>query len=81
MIDLSGTSFCVQDINNAIKIKKDGLFANKTFLITGKLKDISRTNTKMDKEILNKFIEELNIDNAKKQELYNITIENYIGRV
>jgi len=34
------------NINNAIKIKKDGLFANKTFLITGKLKDISRAEAK-----------------------------------
>ena len=33
-------------IDNAIKIKKDGPFANKNFMITGKLKDISRAEAK-----------------------------------
>ncbi len=34
------------NINDAIKIKKDGPFANKTFMITGKLRDISRAEAK-----------------------------------
>ena len=34
------------NINNAIKIKKNGPFANKTFMITGKLIDISRAEAK-----------------------------------
>ena len=36
----------ILNIDNAIKIKKDGPFANKTFMITGKLKDISRAEAK-----------------------------------
>ena len=34
------------NIKNAIEIKKDGLFVNKTFMITGKLRDISRAEAK-----------------------------------
>ena len=34
------------NINNAIKIKKNGPFTNKTFMITGKLIDISRAEAK-----------------------------------
>ena len=34
------------NIDNAIEIKKDGPFVNKTFMITGKLKNISRAEAK-----------------------------------
>lgn len=44
-----------------------------------KLKNLSRTNNKLTQEDLNNFIESLNLDNSKKDELKNIKIENYIG--
>ena len=44
-----------------------------------KLKKLSRTNNKLTQEDLNNFIESLNLDNSKKDELKNIKIENYIG--
>ena len=34
------------NIKNAVEVKKDGILANKTFMITGKLKDISRAEMK-----------------------------------
>ncbi len=34
------------DINDAVQIKKDGVFANKTFMITGKLNGVSRAEVK-----------------------------------
>mgnify|MGYP001277426110 CR=1 FL=1 len=34
------------NIINAKEVKKDGLFANRTFMITGKLKDVSRAEVK-----------------------------------
>ncbi len=36
----------ILNIKNTIEIKKDGLFANKTFMITGKLEGISRAEVK-----------------------------------
>ena len=44
-----------------------------------KLKNLSRTNNKLTQEDLNNFIESLNLDNSKNNELKNIKIENYIG--
>ena len=44
-----------------------------------KLKEISRTNNKLTKEHFNNFIDLLDIDNDKKNELKSITVENYIG--
>ena len=36
----------ILDIKDAIEVKNDGILANKTFMITGKLKDISRAEMK-----------------------------------
>lgn len=44
-----------------------------------KLKRLSRTNNKLTKRNLNEFIDTLNLDNEKMNELKNIKIENYIG--
>jgi adenylosuccinate lyase len=44
-----------------------------------KLKEISRTNNKLTKEHFNNFIDLLDIDDDKKNELKSITVENYIG--
>jgi len=44
-----------------------------------KLKNLSRTNNKLTQKDLNNFIESLNLDNSKNNELKNIKIENYIG--
>ncbi len=46
-----------------------------------KLRDFSRTNTKMDKAAYDNFIESLNVSAALKEELLAITPFNYIGRV
>jgi adenylosuccinate lyase len=43
------------------------------------LKDLTRTNTHITKESLHEFIEGLNVDNAIKSELKNITPHNYTG--
>ena len=44
-----------------------------------KLKNLSRTNNNLTKNDLNDFIDKLDLDNEKKNELKNIKIENYIG--
>ena len=44
-----------------------------------KLKDLSRTNNKLREDDINNFIDELNLDNDRKEELKNIKINNYIG--
>ena len=44
-----------------------------------KLKGLSRTNNKLTQTNLNEFIDTLNLDNEKVNELKNIKIENYIG--
>lgn len=44
-----------------------------------KLKGLSRTNNKLTQTNLNEFIDTLNLDNEKMNELKNIKIENYIG--
>ena len=44
-----------------------------------KLKRLSRTNNKLTQTNLNEFIDTLNLDNEKMNELKNIKIENYIG--
>ena len=44
-----------------------------------KLKDLSRTNNKLREDDLNNFIDGLNLDNDRKEELKNIKINNYIG--
>ena len=43
------------------------------------LKELTRTNKNIDREILHKFIESLNIDQEVKKELKRITPENYTG--
>ena len=43
------------------------------------LKDLTRTNTHITKESLHEFIDGLNVDNAIKSELKNITPHNYTG--
>ena len=44
-----------------------------------KLKKLSRKNNNLTQEDLNNFIESLDLDDLKKNELKNIKIENYIG--
>ena len=44
-----------------------------------RLKEFSRTNTKLTKNDMYNFIDELDITNIKKNIMKNITIENYIG--
>lgn len=43
------------------------------------LKELTRTNKKIDKEVFERFINELDIDNNIKEELKNITPNNYTG--
>jgi len=44
-----------------------------------KLKDLTRGNTKITRDILHQFIDQLNIPQKAKNELKRITPENYIG--
>jgi adenylosuccinate lyase len=44
-----------------------------------KLKDLTRGNTKITRDILHQFIDELDIPQKVKNELKRITPENYIG--
>ena len=44
------------------------------------LKDLTRTNTIINKEVFDQFIDKLDIDLEKKQELKRITPFNYTGR-
>ncbi len=43
------------------------------------LKDLTRTNERIDKNHIHKFIDNLNVDNSTKEELKNITPENFTG--
>ena len=43
------------------------------------LKELTRSNTKVDQEEIQKFIEELNIDEQVKSKLKSITPFNYTG--
>ena len=43
------------------------------------LKELTRTNEKIDKNHIHKFINNLNIDSSIKEELKNITPENFTG--
>ena len=43
------------------------------------LKDLTRSNTKVDQQEIQKFIEELNIDEQVKSKLKSITPFNYTG--
>ena len=43
------------------------------------LKDLTRTNEKIDKNHIHKFINNLNIDSSIKEELKNITPDNFTG--
>jgi adenylosuccinate lyase len=43
------------------------------------LKDLTRTNTTINKESIHSFIETLNISNTIKNELKQITPHNYLG--
>ena len=43
------------------------------------LKDLTRTNERIDKNHIHKFIDNLNVDNSTKEELRNITPENFTG--
>ena len=43
------------------------------------LKDLTRTNERIDKKHIHKFIDNLNVDNSTKEELKNITPENFTG--
>ena len=72
-----------EDIDNNISVLTEGY---QTLLrkwgdqnAYDKLKEISRTNNKLTKEHFNNFIDLLDIDDGKKNELKNITVENYIG--
>ena len=42
-------------------------------------KDLSRNNQKINIDEIHSFIKNLNIDDIIKTELYNLTIENYVG--
>ena len=44
-----------------------------------KLKEFSRKNTKLTKNDINQFIDNLNISNDRKVNMKNINIQNYIG--
>tara|TARA_A100000164_G_C21937201_1_gene788647 strand:+ start:324 stop:1670 length:1347 start_codon:yes stop_codon:yes gene_type:complete len=43
------------------------------------LKELTRTNSKIDKKVIHKFIENLEVDQKIKEELKEITPSNYIG--
>ena len=43
------------------------------------LKELTRSNTKVDQQEIQKFIEELNIDEQVKSKLKSITPFNYTG--
>ena len=43
------------------------------------LKELTRTNEKIDKNHIHKFINNLNIDSSIKEELKNITPDNFTG--
>ena len=43
------------------------------------LKELTRTNSKIDKKVIHKFIENLEVDQKIKEELKQITPSNYIG--
>ncbi len=43
------------------------------------LKNLTRSNKKINKEVFEKFIDELDVDNNIKEELKNITPNNYTG--
>ncbi len=43
------------------------------------LKELTRTNRKIDQEVMHEFIETLNVNNAVKEELKSITPQNYTG--
>ena len=43
------------------------------------LKDLTRTNTAINKESMHTFIEQLKVSDTVKQELKNITPSNYLG--
>ncbi|MEL6717532.1 MAG: adenylosuccinate lyase [Bacteroidota bacterium] len=45
------------------------------------LKKLTRTNEKINKENIHKFIDSLNLDNETKKYLKNITPFNYIGKI
>ena len=72
-----------QDNNNNLSVLTEGF---QTLLrkwgddnAYNKLKDLSRTNNKLREDDINNFIDELNLDNDRKEELKNIKINNYIG--
>jgi adenylosuccinate lyase len=43
------------------------------------LKDLTRTNARIDKEAIQNFIKGLSVSDAVKKELLNITPQNYTG--
>ena len=44
-----------------------------------KLKELTRTNEKIDQDVIHKFIDSLNVDDKLKGELHSISPYNYIG--